>query len=141
MDRAQIVHETFRRRVAEGDLPAGAPPSGSLGKAEVVALYRAQCLSRALDRQARVMQKAGQGYYTIGSSGHEGMAAVAARAPAPTTWPFSTTAMPRSRSRVPARVPGPGCGVGHGAARPSPVRAEDPISGGRHKVLGSKRAR
>jgi 2-oxoisovalerate dehydrogenase E1 component len=34
-------------------------------------------LSRALDQTGRAMQKAGQGYYTIGSSGHEGMAAVA----------------------------------------------------------------
>jgi TPP-dependent pyruvate/acetoin dehydrogenase alpha subunit len=42
-----------------------------------VSLFRSQCLSRALDRTSRVMQRAGQGYYTIGSSGHEGLAAVA----------------------------------------------------------------
>ena len=46
--------------------------------AEAVGLFRAQCLSRALDLTSRAMQKAGTGFYTIGSSGHEGMAAVAA---------------------------------------------------------------
>ena len=33
-------------------------------------------LSRALDIESRAMQKRGQGFYTIGSSGHEGMAAL-----------------------------------------------------------------
>jgi len=78
MDRAAIVHENFRRRVAARDFPAGAPPAGPLEAVQAVAIYRAACLSRALDRQSRAMQKAGQGFYTIGSSGHEGMAAVAA---------------------------------------------------------------
>ncbi len=78
MDRADIVHENFLRRVAARDLPPGAPPSGPLTGPEAVAIYRAGCLTRALDRQSRVMQRAGQGFYTIGSSGHEGLAAIAA---------------------------------------------------------------
>ncbi|MBL4808300.1 MAG: MFS transporter, partial [Rhodobacteraceae bacterium] len=78
MDRAQIVHENFLRRVAEGDLPQGQSPAAGLDGPQAVGLFRAQCLSRALDRTSREMQKAGQGFYTIGSSGHEGMAAVAA---------------------------------------------------------------
>ena len=78
MDRAEIVHENFLRRVAAGDLPSGAAPSGPLNAHGAVAIFRASCLSRALDRQSRAMQKAGQGFYTIGSSGHEGLAAVAA---------------------------------------------------------------
>ena len=78
MDRAQIVHENFLSRTAAGDLPPGHDPSGPLDPDTARQIFRAQCLSRALDAQARVMQKAGQGFYTIGSSGHEGMAAVAA---------------------------------------------------------------
>ena len=78
MDRADIVHDNFLRRVAEGDLPIGAAPSGPLSATQAVSVFRAGCLSRALDRQSRAMQKAGQGFYTIGSSGHEGLAAVAA---------------------------------------------------------------
>ncbi len=74
MDRAEIVHENFLARVARGDLPAGRAPDDALNRQEAVALFRAQVLSRALDLASRTMQKAGQGYYTIGSSGHEGMA-------------------------------------------------------------------
>ena len=78
MDRADIVDQAFRDRLAAGALPPGQPASGPLSDTEAVAVFRAQCLSRNLDRRSRKMQAAGQGYYTIGSSGHEGMAAVAA---------------------------------------------------------------
>src|SRR5210317_1377279 len=77
MDRATIVEANFRDRVARGDLPQGNAPGDSLTKSEAVGLFRAQVLCRALDLESRAMQKAGQGFYTIGSSGHEGMAAVA----------------------------------------------------------------
>jgi 2-oxoisovalerate dehydrogenase E1 component len=77
MDRADIVHENFLRRVAARDFPVGAAPAGPLSPTDAVAIFRAACLSRALDRTSRAMQRAGQGFYTIGSSGHEGMAAVA----------------------------------------------------------------
>ena len=71
MDRAAIVHENFLRRVAEGDLPPGRAPGGPLASAEAVSIYRSGCLTRALDRTSRAMQAAGQGFYTIGSAGHE----------------------------------------------------------------------
>ena len=77
MDRVSIVEENFLRRVAAKDLPKGAPASGGLSQTDAVGLFQAQCLSRALDLQSRQMQKQGQGFYTIGSSGHEGMAAIA----------------------------------------------------------------
>ena len=77
MDRSTIVHENLLARVASGDLPQGKPPSGPLSAEGAVTLWQAACLTRALDRQSRVMQRAGQGFYTIGSSGHEGMGAVA----------------------------------------------------------------
>ncbi|MBC6417258.1 MAG: MFS transporter, partial [Rhodospirillales bacterium] len=78
MDRSAIVHENFLQRVAAGDLPPGAAPSGPLQGLAAVSIYRSGCLSRALDRKSRAMQAAGQGFYTISSSGHEGLAAVAA---------------------------------------------------------------
>ena len=77
MDRADIVHEAFLARVSAGEFPSGDAPYGPLSSFEAVAIFRAQCLSRNLDRRSRKMQSAGQGFYTIGSSGHEGMAAVA----------------------------------------------------------------
>ena len=78
MDRSTIVHDNFLARVAARDLPQGKPPSGPLTPEGAVTLWHAACLTRALDRQSRVMQRAGQGFYTIGSSGHEGLAAIAA---------------------------------------------------------------
>jgi 2-oxoisovalerate dehydrogenase E1 component len=60
MARAAIVHENFLRRVASFDLPPGKAPTPGLSKVEAVALFRSQCLSRALDRTSRTMQKAGQ---------------------------------------------------------------------------------
>lgn len=135
MDRAAIVHENFQRRVAAGDLPEGAAPSGPLPATEAVAVFRAACLSRALDLEARAMQKAGQGFYTIGSSGHEGMAAVAA-ALRPTDMAFlhyRDAAFQIARAgQVPGQSPAWDMLLSFASS------SEDPISGGRHKVLGSK---
>ena len=135
MDRAEIVHENFLRRVAAGDLPAGNPPAGPLAAPEAVSIYRAACLSRALDRQARAMQKAGQGFYTIGSSGHEGMAAVAA-ALRPTDMAFLHYRDAAFQIARAAQVPGQSAVWDMLLSFAS--SSEDPISGGRHKVLGSK---
>ncbi len=135
MDRAEIVHENFVRRVAARDFPAGASPAGPLDAGMAIAIYRAACLSRALDRTARAMQRAGQGFYTIGSSGHEGMAAVAA-ALRPTDMAFLHY---RDAAFQIARA---GQVAGQNPARDMllsfAASAADPISGGRHKVLGSK---
>ena len=68
MDRVAIVHENFLRRVAAGDFPVSTSDKKALDRAALEQLYRAQVLSRALDLQSRVMQKEGQGFYTIGSS-------------------------------------------------------------------------
>ena len=135
MDRADIVHENFLRRVASGDLPKGTAPSGPLGPNEAVAAFRAGCLSRALDRQSRVMQRAGQGFYTIGSSGHEGLAAVAL-ALRPTDMAFlhyRDAAFQIARS---GQVPGQS--IAWDMLLSFAASSEDPISGGRHKVLGSR---
>ncbi|WP_395003901.1 dehydrogenase E1 component subunit alpha/beta [Cypionkella sp.] len=135
MDRADIVHDNFLRRVAARDFPAGTPASGPLSAAEAVEIYRAACISRALDRQSRVMQRAGKGFYTIGSSGHEGLAAVA-RALRPSDMAFlhyRDAAFQIARAgQVPGQTPAYDMLLSFAASR------EDPISGGRHKVLGSK---
>ncbi|GAB4282248.1 MAG: thiamine pyrophosphate-dependent enzyme [Roseovarius sp.] len=135
MDRADIVDRAFRERLATGALPAGRPPSGPLEDTEAVAIFRAQCLSRNLDRRARVMQAQGQGFYTIGSSGHEGMAAVAA-ALRPGDMAFLHYRDGAFQTMRAAQVPGttPTWDMLLSFASSS----EDPISGGRHKVLGSR---
>ncbi|MCV2887818.1 dehydrogenase E1 component subunit alpha/beta [Ruegeria aquimaris] len=135
MDRAQIVHENFLSRVAAGDLPAGAPPRPGLTQAEAVSLYRSQVLSRALDRTSRAMQKAGQGFYTIGSSGHEGMAAVA-QALRPTDIAFLHYRDAAFQIARAEQVPGQQ--IAWDMLLSFACSKEDPTSGGRHKVLGSR---
>ncbi len=136
MDRAAIVHENFLRLVASEDLPQGRAPDGSLTPDLAVALYRAGCLSRALDLESRAMQKAGQGFYTIGSSGHEGMAAVAA-ALRPTDMAFLHYRDAAFQIARADQVPGQT--IAWDMLLSFAASSEDPISGGRHKVLGSRR--
>ena len=139
MDRADIVHDNFLRRVAAGDLPVR---SGTVSLVEagltpdaLVEIYQSQILSRNLDRISRKLQARGEGYYTIGSSGHEGNAAVAA-AFRPTDMAFlhyRDAAFQIQRSRqVPGQTPL------WDMLLSFTTSTEDPISGGRHKVLGSK---
>ncbi len=137
MDRTEIVHEAFLSRLRSGDLPR---PSGSAAQAglsgdDLGALFAAQVMSRHLDRMSRMLQARGQGYYTIGSSGHEGNAAVALalRPTDPAFLHYRDGAFQIARAGQ--------------VAGQNPLRdmllsftcaADDPISGGRHKVLGSK---
>ena len=135
MDRATVVHEQFLQRVSAGDFPAGSAARTDVSPETMVTLFRAQCLSRQLDRTSRALQKAGQGYYTIGSSGHEGMAAVA-EALRPTDMAFlhyrDAAFQIQRASQVPGQTPVWDILLSFAAS------SEDPISGGRHKVLGSK---
>ena len=136
MDRCEIVHDNFLRRVASSDLPQGRPPKGPMTPDLAVQAFRAGCLTRALDRQSRAMQRAGQGFYTIGSSGHEGLAAVAL-ALRPTDMAFlhyRDAAFQIARAgQVPGENPTWDMLLSFASSK------EDPISGGRHKVLGSRR--
>ncbi|MEX0283301.1 MAG: dehydrogenase E1 component subunit alpha/beta [Paracoccaceae bacterium] len=135
MDRADIIDAAFRDQVANGALPKGRPASGPLTPEQAVAIFRAQCLSRNLDRRSRKMQAEGQGYYTIGSSGHEGMAAVAA-ALRPDDMAFLHYRDGAFQTMRSSQVPGvtPTWDMLLSFA----TSTEDPMSGGRHKVLGSK---
>ena len=135
MDRAEIVHTNFLTRVAAGDLPQGAAPAGPMTAEQALAAFRAACLTRALDRQSRAMQRAGQGFYTIGSSGHEAMAALAL-ALRPDDMAFlhyRDAGFQIARAgQVPGQTPLWDMLLSFASS------AEDPISGGRHKVLGSR---
>lgn len=136
MDRVSIVHENFLSRVPQCDFPAPtARDAAPLDQDDLLRLYKAQVLSRALDLQSRVMQKQGQGFYTIGSSGHEGMAAVA-HALRPDDIAFLHY---RDAAFQIARADQRG---DHDMMRDMLLSfacsAEDPTSGGRHKVLGSR---
>jgi 2-oxoisovalerate dehydrogenase E1 component len=106
--------------------------SGLTGSA-CVELFEAQAASRHLDFAARLLRAEGDGFYTIGSAGHESNAAVAiaVRPTDPALLHYRSGAFYVARAR---QVDG------H-----EPVRdvllglvgsAEEPIAGGRHKVFG-----
>ena len=135
MDRVQIVHENFLRRVAAGDFPEGESPAGALSGAAALDLYRAQVLSRALDIESRAMQKRGQGFYTIGSSGHEGMAALghALRVDDIAFLHYRDAAFQIARAQKAGQA-----GMMRDMLLSFACSSDDPTSGGRHKVLGSR---
>ena len=135
MDRADIVDRNLRKALNTGAFPDGPKANGPLTDTEAVAIFRAQCLSRNLDRRSRKMQAEGEGYYTIGSSGHEGMAAVAS-ALRPDDMAFLHYRDGAFQTRRSAQVPGTSP-TWDMLASFATLR-DDPISGGRHKVLGSK---
>ncbi|MCW1384736.1 thiamine pyrophosphate-dependent enzyme [Novosphingobium sp. KCTC 2891] len=139
MDAAEQVHLKFlaaldggglRRRSNLGLAEAGLTPD------RAAALLHSQMTSRQLDRLSRKLQARGEGFYTIGSSGHEGNAvlAEALRTDDIAFLHYRDAAFQVHRaSRVPGETPTWDMLLSFTAS------AEDPISGGRHKVLGSKR--
>ncbi|EPC02638.1 MFS transporter [Litchfieldella anticariensis FP35 = DSM 16096] len=101
----------------------------------LVELFESQLMSRHLDLHARRLQARGEAFYTIGSAGHEGNAAIAhaLRPTDPAFLHYRDAAFLIQRSRaVPGQTPLRDLLLSFAAS------AEDPISGGRHKVLGSK---
>lgn len=117
-------------------VPSSAPASaGGLSGERCLELFDAQLGSRHLDLAARRLQARGHGFYTIGSSGHEGNAAVAGvlRPDDPALLHYRSGAFFLERARqVPGRDPLRDVLLGLVAA------AEEPIAGGRHKVFGSR---
>ena len=105
----------------------------SLTVRDAVALFDAQLGSRHLDLAARWLRSKGKGYYTIGSSGHEGNAAVAAalRPTDPALLHYRSGAFFLARAaQVGGRDALRDVLLGLVAAD------EEPIAGGRHKVFG-----
>ncbi|WP_156370947.1 thiamine pyrophosphate-dependent enzyme [Nocardia arizonensis] len=105
-----------------------------LSGATLLELFEAQVTSRHLDLAAWRLGEQRKGYYSIGSSGHEGNAALSAalRVTDPALLHYRSGAFFVHRTR---RVGGldPIRAVLLGVV----AAAADPISGGRHKVFGS----
>ncbi|MGP3983197.1 thiamine pyrophosphate-dependent enzyme [Streptomyces sp. KR80] len=147
----QVVEEHFRSAVARstpvGRRPAEAPilPGSPFTGAQCLELFDAQAGSRHLDLAARRLGKSGRGYYSIGSSGHEGNAAVAAalRPTDPALLHYRSGAffLHRARQADQSRPPRDALRDGmRDVLRGIVAAATEPISGGRHKVYGSKAA-
>ncbi len=118
-----------RQRADDRPIEAGS----SLTRRVCLALFDVQLGSRHLDLAARWLRSQGKGYYTIGSSGHEGNAAVAAalRPTDPALLHYRSGAFFLARAAlVDGREPLRDVLLGLVAS------TEEPISGGRHKVFG-----
>ncbi|WP_432474283.1 dehydrogenase E1 component subunit alpha/beta [Amphritea sp. HPY] len=139
-NRAKVVDENFTRRVTQGDLPESDIPLSlidvGLQPVELVELFESQLMSRHLDLLSRLLQARGEAFYTIGSSGHEGNAAIGKafdyRDMAFLHYRDAAFLIQRSKQL-------PGETVLHDMLLSFAASEDDPVSGGRHKVLGSKR--
>jgi 2-oxoisovalerate dehydrogenase E1 component len=102
---------------------------------DFVELFDSQLISRHLDLMARVLRVQNKVFYTIGSSGHEGNAMVArlTHHTDPAFLHYRSGAFMAERFRkLPGMDPVVDSALSFAASR------DDPASGGRHKVWGSK---
>ena len=108
-------------------------PGSGLTGTDLMALFEAQVTSRHLDLVARWLRGRGQGYYTIGSAGHEANATVAAalRPSDPALLHYRSGGFyVRRAMQVPGHDPRRDVLLGLVAA------TDEPMAGGRHKVFG-----
>ncbi|MEZ5966660.1 MAG: thiamine pyrophosphate-dependent enzyme [Planctomycetota bacterium] len=116
--------------------PADAPiaPGSSLTRRTAVGLFEAALQSRLQDLLARRLKDQGLTFYTIGSSGHEANAVFGQllRSTDPAFLHYRSGAFVAARQRR-----GRGETPLFDAMLSFTASAEDPVSGGRHKVLGS----
>src|SRR5690348_8155147 len=142
-NRAEIVDQNFSEFVREwqGDIATksreDAPvlPGSACSARDFRELFESQLISRHLDLMARVLRVKNKVFYTIGSSGHEGNAMVArlTRHTDPAFLHYRSGAFMAERFRkLPGMDPVMDSALSFAAS------GEDPASGGRHKVWGSR---
>jgi 2-oxoisovalerate dehydrogenase E1 component len=129
----QMFTQAVERMRGLQPTPGDSVPAGEIDP-RLLQIFDAQLGSRHLDLAARWLRGKQKGYYTIGSSGHEGNAAVAAalRATDPALLHYRSGAFFLERARqggVSTALRDVLLGV--------VAATQDPISGGRHKVFGS----
>ncbi len=129
------------RSVATGALRLEAPAL-SLDPTLARALFASQLYCRITDVEAHELRARNEGYYTICSAGHEGNVALGhlTRATDPALLHYRSGAffLARARHASAHDVIGPPPGVLE-LLLSLAASADDPISGGRHKVFGSVR--
>jgi 2-oxoisovalerate dehydrogenase E1 component len=143
VNRAEVCDQNFVEYVQNwSGMPRRAPRAdeavlpGSLCTAhDFIELFESQLISRHLDLMARVLRVKNKVFYTIGSSGHEGNAMVArlTRHTDPAFLHYRSGALMAERFRkLPGMDPIMDSALSFAASK------DDPASGGRHKVWGSK---
>ena len=112
VNRAEVCDQNFVEYVQNwSGMPRRAPRAdeavlpGSLCTAhDFIELFESQLISRHLDLMARVLRVKNKVFYTIGSSGHEGNAAVAAAASTAAATPSRDQAERLRMSVLPRQV-------------------------------------
>tara|TARA_B100000989_G_scaffold6882_1_gene4759 strand:- start:6177 stop:8384 length:2208 start_codon:yes stop_codon:yes gene_type:complete len=138
LDRAKIIDEKFYQRVSEQQFPTAlsgtTPTDADLSHDDLLALFDAQAKSRHCDLVARQLKEQELGFYTIGSSGHEGNAAIAKafRADDMALLHYRSGAFVFQRAAAE-----PSIDMVHDQLLALTASSDDPIAGGRHKVFGS----
>jgi 2-oxoisovalerate dehydrogenase E1 component len=148
LNRAEICDVNFQEFVRDWSMPGegrradAGPAAGeaildgsALDARGFRELFESQLISRHLDLMARVLRVQNKVFYTIGSSGHEGNAMVArlARHTDPAFLHYRSGGFMAERFRkLPGMDPIMDSALSFAASK------DDPASGGRHKVWGSK---
>lgn len=140
----QAVIDTLSSHAA--DDPAGRRPGASepedpvdkrsgLRRVDFLDILESQYQARHLDLEARRLRSRGTGFYTIGGAGHEGNAALAAalRPTDPAFLHYRSGGFFAHRSKQ-----ADGTTPLFDVLLSLCASSEDPVSGGRHKVFGSK---
>ncbi|MFP6808755.1 MAG: thiamine pyrophosphate-dependent enzyme [Pseudomonadales bacterium] len=138
VNRAELIHRAFAERVRSGDLPQAdnitTLTASGLDQTEVIDLFETQLMSRQLDVTSRRLRARDESHYTIGSAGHEGNA-IFGKVFRTTDMAFlhyrSGALLIQRSKQIPGQTPLYDMLLSFVAS------SEDPISGGRHKVMGS----
>ncbi len=148
VNRAEICDVNFSEFVRGWDGRADAKPAAeeaildgsALDARGFRELFESQLISRHLDLMARVLRVQNKVFYTIGSSGHEGNAMVArlTRHTDPAFLHYRSGGFMAERFRKLPGTDGKKLDPIMDSALSFAASKDDPASGGRHKVWGSK---
>ena len=138
-NRAAIVEDNFKKCLSQNELPQTFDhylwQSQLIPAHLCVEIFESQLTSRVLDLKTRELRAEGESFYTIGSAGHEGNAAIGA------VLNLGDVALLHYRNApfmIQRSKQLPGQTIVFDMLLSFVASSEDPISGGRHKVLGSK---
>ncbi|MEE9272048.1 MAG: thiamine pyrophosphate-dependent enzyme [Robiginitomaculum sp.] len=134
-DRATVLENAFKEHLENGNFPniddVQKPESVGLSPLEFIDLFETQIMTRHLDLMAR--RSKGKTFYSISSSGHDGTAAIA-KAARLTDMAFlhyrDGAFLLQRKKHIKGATPL------YDMALSFTASSDDPVSGGRHKVLG-----
>ena len=138
-NRDEVVDKNFTKYVNDGNFPKALTnlllSQTNIRSSVLISIFESQVFSRHMDLKARLLKNEGKCCYTISSSGHEGNAVFGK------VFPYTDMAFLHYRSgpffierskQIPKATPI------YDLALSFMASSEDPISGGRHKVIGSQ---